>query len=318
MKPLVTYRRNPRSKLVAMLIGLSLGIVGIAQAEPLLSDDLASEFKARGDKAIAAGDYAAAVEAYRKGDKIQHHPVFDYNLARALQGLGHYADALDELERFTREASPELTGRVPNLPALIQELRSNVGTVVLEGEPHAARVRGNESDLGSYVPGRKIRCNVGPLELQVLAEGFAPIHRHLRIEAEETVSVALKFEHNDERAILTIRASAVGARVTLDGRNLGQTPLETKLNPGSHRLKLEHADYDTLETDLVVSARERRSVSYDLPQRPKLWSKWWFWSGAAAVLAGVVVAGVALSTSKSATPGDIQPGVISAPLVSPR
>jgi len=303
---------------MAVLIGLSLGVVGNVRAESLLSDDLAIEFKARGDKAIAAGDYAAAVEAYRKGDKIQHHPVFDYNLARALQGLGRYAEALDLIDRFAREASPELKGLVQNLPALIQELRSNVGTLVLEGEPHAARVRGNERELGNYVPGGKIRCNGGPLELEVIAEGFAPIHRHVRIEAEETVTIALKFEHDDQRAILTIRASAVGARVIVDGRNLGQTPLETKLNPGSHRLKLEHADYETLETDLVVSARERRNVSYDLPQRPKLWSKWWFWSGAAAVVAGVVVAGVALSTSKSATPGDIQPGVISAPLVSPR
>jgi hypothetical protein len=316
MTILPTIRSSKRVAVACALVGLSLGIAKIAQAQ-VLSDVLATEFKSRGDKAIAEGDYAAAAEAYRRGNKIQHHPAFDFNLARALQGLGRYAEALDAVERFEREASPELKAQVPDLEVMIRELKANVGSLVLVGEPHKARVRGNERELGEYAPGRTLRCDTGPLDLVVTAEGFLPIEQHVTIAAGDTETVALKFERRDDRATITILTSVVGSQVAIDGRAVGHTPLETKLEPGSHRLRLEHADRETLETNLVVTRRERRTVTFDLERRPALWSKWWFWSGVAAVAAGAIVTGVALSTSKSATPGDIQPGVISAPLLTP-
>ena len=309
-------RPNRRVTLACAMVGLSVGFAAVAQAQ-VLSDALATEFKTRGDKAIAEGDYAAAADAYRRGNRIQHHPAFDFNLARALQGLGRYAEALDAIERFEHEASPELKAQVPDLDVMVRELEANVGSLVLVGEPQKARIRGNERELGEYAPGRTIRCDTGPLDLVVTAEGFLPIKRHVTIAAGNTETVPLKFEHRDDRATMTLLASVAGTRVAIDGRAVGQTPLEIKLEPGSHRLRLEHADRETLETNLVVTRHGRRTVTFDLERRPPLWSKWWFWSGVAAVAAGAIVTGVALSTSKSATPGDIQPGVISAPLLTP-
>lgn len=282
-----------------------------------LSDSMAISFKERGDRAMDEGDYAAAAEAYRQGDQIQHHPTFDFNLARALQGQARFAEALDSLERFGREASPELLARVPGLDALMTQLRSNVGELILEGAPKAAKVRGNTRDLGEFVPGKRIRCNQGPLQLSITSEGYVPISRRVVITANEPTRLKISWVRVDDRATIRIAASVPAARLSIDGRPMGQTPFETKLVAGAHRLRLEHPDYASLETDIVLRARESRQVNLEMPRHAPLWSKWWFWTSAAAVAAGLVIGGVALSTSKSATPGDIQPGIVSAPLVVP-
>jgi hypothetical protein len=288
-----------------------------AVAQPL-TDSLAISFKQRGDHAIAESKYAEAVAAYQKGDQIQHHPSFDFNLARALQGLGRFAEALEALERFDREASTELKEQVPGLADLLSQLRENVGELLLEGADHSARVSGNGQDLGPYRPGATIRYNRGPLDLLVEAEGFKPISKRVMIEPGRAASVKLEWIAIDYRARVTVRASVAAANLFVDGRLLGQTPIDVRLAAGAHRLRLEHPDCHPLETEVSVTERESRTLTLDLSRHAPIWSKWWFWTGAAAVVTGLVVTGIALSTSKSPESGDIQPGIVSAPIMAPR
>ncbi|HMA94971.1 MAG TPA: PEGA domain-containing protein [Polyangiaceae bacterium] len=278
---------------------------------------MAISFKERGDQAMDKGDFAAAAEAYRQGNQIQHHPAFDFNLARALQGLGRFAEALDSLERFGREATPELLARVPGFDAMLAELQGNVGELILDGVPKAAKVTGNARDLGEFEPGRRIRCNRGMLELSIVSEGYEPISRRVTIVAGKPTRVSVEWRRVDDRATIRIDASVPAARVSIDGRSMGQTPLEARLRSGSHHLRLDHPDCPALETDIVVRPRESRRLTIEMPHHAPLWAKWWFWTSAAALAAGIVIAGVALSSSKPATAGDIQPGIVSAPLVAP-
>lgn len=279
-----------------------------------LTDSLAISFKTKGDRAIDAGDFDAAARNYAQGDQIQHHPSFDFNLARAYQGLGRFPEALDALERFESEASSELKAKVPGLNEMLARLRGSVGVLVLEGDPRTARVFGNGRDLGMFEPGKRIRCNLGPLTIKVEANGQLPIVERVTIDTDQIRTVHLTWVRDDDRAIVTIKASVPATSVTIDGRHVGQTPVEVKLPAGTHRLVLEHPDCQSLTTELIVAPRESRQVSFDMSKNAPLWSRWWFWSGAAAVAAGVIIVGVALSTTKSATPGDIQPGIVSAPL----
>jgi hypothetical protein len=299
----------------ALFCGL-VSCTSVVSAQPL-SDSMAASFKESGDRALDEGDYATAVEAYHKGNRIQHHPTFDFNLARALQGLGRFAEALDSLEHFAREAPSELLGKVPGLDDMLDQLRDNVGELILDGPPRVARVAGNGRDLGDFQPGKRIRCNRGPLDLSIVSEGYVPISRRVSIVERRSTKLKIDWVPVDDRALVTIASSIPAARVSINGRMLGQTPLETRLSAGSHRLRLEHPDSPSLETDIVLRARESRQLTLEMPRHAPLWAKWWFWTAAAGVAAGLVVGGVALSTSKSPTPGDIQPGIVSAPLVVP-
>jgi hypothetical protein len=298
-----------------MMLGLNL-VTPRANAQEL-TDSMAVSFKEEGDKEIDTGNYTAAVEAYEKGDRIQHHPIFDFNRARALQGAGRMAEALDALERFDREAPTDLRAKVPGFDELLAQLRRSVAGLILTGERRSARVSINGRDSGKLVPGNTIRCDAGSFELKVEAEGFRSISKRITITAGETQTVELKWQPIDHRAKIRLSASVPGAAVWIDGRPLGQTPIELKLEPGRHRLRLEHPDTLPLQTEIVVAARESRETALEMPRPAPFWTRWWFWTGAAAVAAGLVVTGIALSTSKSPREGDIAPGVVSGPLTAP-
>jgi hypothetical protein len=56
-----------------------------------------------------------------------------------------------------------------------------------------------------------------------------------------------------------------GARVVLDGKSLGVTPLTVPdVRVGSHPLRLERAGYKTLVTSVVVKSGERARVAVTL------------------------------------------------------
>lgn len=301
---------------VPRMLAICLTLWAFAAEAQDMTDSVAVELKAEGDRAIDSGDYAAAVNAYERGNRLQPHPVFDFNLSRALQGLGRMAEALDKLERFDREATPELREKVPGYDALLSRLREGVGELVLEGQRHDARITVNGRDVGSFEPGKPIRCDIGFVELHVAADGYQPISRRVAITAGEVRTVRLAWSRLDDRARIRVIASIAASRVWIDDRFVGQTPIEVKLTPGKHRLRLEHPDGLPLQTEIVAAPRESREIQLEMSRPSPIWTRWWFWTGAAAVAAGLVVTGVALSTTKSPRSGDIEPGVVSGPLVT--
>jgi serine/threonine-protein kinase len=64
---------------------------------------------------------------------------------------------------------------------------------------------------------------------------------------------------------LTVNTRPAGARVFVDGRVVGQTPLSrTSLSPGSHPVRIEMTGYRTISTTIVVKAGEVTPVSVSL------------------------------------------------------
>ena len=89
----------------------------------------AAEIKKRGDGAMDAGRPADALSAYVEAYVLSKEPALLYNKGRALQALGEYPQALEELEAFDRTAPAELKARVPGLARMIGDLRARVTTV---------------------------------------------------------------------------------------------------------------------------------------------------------------------------------------------
>jgi len=316
MKTLKLAHARPQYvAIVATIIGLDLVTLDARGQE--LTDSIAIAFKEQGDKAIDAGDYASAVVAYEKGDRIEHHPIFDFNRARALQGAGRMAEALDVIERFDREAPAELKAKVTAYDGFLAQLRRSVATLVLQGDKRHARVSIKGRDLGTMVPDKAIHCDAGSFVLQVESEGFRTISKRITISAGETQTIDLIWQRIDDQAKFNVNATVPGAHVWIDGQHVGQTPIELKLDPGRHRLRLEHPDASSLQTEIVVVARESRQTTFEMSRPAPLWTRWWFWTGTAAVATGLVITGIALSTSKSPRQGDIAPGVVSGPLTAP-
>jgi hypothetical protein len=304
-----------RTGIIRGVIVVNLILFSVRVEAQELTDSIALAYKEQGDRAIDSGDYAAAAIAYEKGNQVQHHPVFDFNRARALQGMGRMAEALEVIERFDREASPELRSKIPGYGELLSQLRNSVGELILEGKPIDATITINGQARGKFVPSKPVRCDVGFVELLVKADGYQPISQRVAITAGEAHTVRISWLRVDDRAKVRLIASIPATRVWVDDKLIGQTPIELKLTPGKHRLRLEHPDGLPLQTEILTLARESREIRLEMARPSPIWTRWWFWAGAATVATGIIVTGIALSTTKSPRSGDIEPGVISGPLV---
>jgi type II secretory pathway component PulL len=67
---------------------------------------------------------------------------------------------------------------------------------------------------------------------------------------------------------LTVDSRPKGARVTIDGRVLGATPLSAPgLAPGVHAVRLELSGYKTVTTSVTVKAGEAAKLALTLERR---------------------------------------------------
>src|SRR5262249_9809052 len=90
-----------------------LGVLLVLTIPSMAFAQDAKTLKADGDQAIDRLDFQQALDKYNQAYDKSHDPAILYNRARALQSLNRMPEALDELERFDREAPGDLKTKVP-------------------------------------------------------------------------------------------------------------------------------------------------------------------------------------------------------------
>lgn len=139
----------------------------------------AAELKKQGDAAIESGRPAEALAAYEQAYELAKDAALLYNKGRARMALADYPGALEELEAFDREASPELKTRVRRLPHMLEELRGKVTRLTIVCG-NAATVRLRDRTVGTCpLPASPLIVNAGPAVIEVRADGYVPWRREV-------------------------------------------------------------------------------------------------------------------------------------------
>lgn len=287
-----------------------------AEPAPAPSKTEAEELKTAGDDAMQRLDYASALTAYEKSYALEPNPALLYNRGRALQALGRYPEALDQLEAFRRDASPELKARVPKLDELVKEVQAKVGSLVVQSNVAGARVLVRGRLVGTTPLSQPLRLNAGRASVEVLADGYHPFKKSLLLPSGSTYELdALLFSKNTT-GVLEVSSPVAGAIVFMDGKRVGTVPVQTALPAGEHRVLVRHEGYEEAETSAVVRAGKSSRLDVPLDRPPGITSRWWFWTGVGVVVVGGVALTAALLTERSPDEGDIAPGKVSGPLLS--
>jgi hypothetical protein len=291
--------------IAAVLFVLAIPSVAFAQD--------AKALKADGDAAMDRLDFQQALDKYNQAYDKSHDPAILYNRARALQSLNRMPEALDELERFDREAPADLKGKVP-LGQLLGEYRGRVGVISLKTDVAGARVLVDGKLVGTTpLPGDKVRINTGHVTIEVVAEGYETFREVRDVGAGPPVVVEPKL--TSKTTVLVVQADPQATSSELDGKPGRPTPFELGVDPGRHVLVLHRDGYYDLSSTTDVGVGERKILQLKLEGKP-VTTKWWFWTtlvGTVLVGAGSVVLGIALTTERAADRGDIQPGQVPAP-----
>jgi hypothetical protein len=159
-------------------------------------------------------------------------------------------------------------------------------------------------------------CQLQPGRYSTQTNGFEPWRVRLTLAGGKTRELVPQLKRQDLRGTLTIASPVAGALVEVDGRTAGTAPVELRVAPGEHSITLRHADYQTASSPVVLLPKERRSISSALQQSPRIYERWWFWTGVGTAVATGVALGIVLSTERAPAKGDIPPGQLTSSLVA--
>ena len=309
-----------RSHALALLIAASHLVVAPVLAAPpkvapAAATDEAATLKKQGDDAMLDLRYEDALAAYAKSYALRANPALHYNRARALEALGRYVEALDAYEAFQKEAPPELLAKVPGLKEHVDGVRHRVTEITLTVNVPGARVMLRNVMLGAAPFEHSIRVNAGKATLEVSAEGYETHHRELELKGGEKLTLEIELKAKQTGGMLVIKSDPPSS-VAIDGVAKGMSPLEAVVPAGSHTVTLSRSGYATRTSTVVVVVGDKKTVDLSLEAEKGMTSKWWFWTGVGVVVVGAAVTTTALLMTRDAGKGDIDPGRVSAPLIS--
>ena len=308
-----------------MRLALATSLAIVLFAAPALAQSV-DELKERGNQAMQQTNFGEALAAYKAAlAKSPSEVTLHYNIGRAEQGLANYPAALDAYLAFEKNAPAETRAKVPGLAQLIADVRSRVAEVA---------VRCSVATTGTVVAGeaRSEGCGPTPRTLRVsVPSKTAEIEIHLdsptfRGDAVKvTVSggappsdVLLTVSPVATMGFLRIVATPANAMIAVDGTARGNSPVELEAAPGSHTVDVSADAYEKRRLPVVVELGQRKDLSVSLEKTPSITKRWWFWTGAGIVAAGIVTTVVILAVQpeKSASSGSIDPGQVRAPLIT--
>lgn len=307
---------------IASLVTLSMALAPRGAAAQT-GDDAdrtrkAAELKRKADADFDNFRFAEALEAYTTALGLTPTADLVYNRGRALQALRWYPEALADFERFGREASTELRARVPQLEALIAEVRAKTSSLHLRASVAGARVVVKEAGEGktpwttSVTASREasLRTIAGAVTLLATVEGYEPVRRDLTMPSGGVLELDIVFTRNATTETLVVRATPAEALVQIDGRALGRQPIDVRVGGGTHKVRVTQSGYEPAETVADVKLGEPKLVSLTLSKEAPVTARWWFWTSVGVVVVGGAVLTVALLKEKDPPRGDIAPGQV--------
>lgn len=230
------------------------------------SAELANE---KGLSLVDKHEFADAAQEFIHAYNIFPDAKYLFNAGRAFHLAKNPAEALLYYRRYLSE-STDLTDK-PQVEAWIADcetiLRRTMGEITVAVSPPDATIYidGNKQDGGNPL---KILLDPGQHYLLVECKGYEPYRREFVVEPgrSQSIDVVLK---EVSRTIIKIRSNITGARVFMDGRLVGMTPVEIPdVAEGQLHLQVEAEGFERFEVEQKISKGEVLTIEANLVKKP--------------------------------------------------
>jgi hypothetical protein len=238
------------------------------------------------------GDFKGALAEFETAHRLSGSWKVLVHVGMAEARLARYQDALRTLERYLAlggaevpEASRAIVKReIEGIRAVLAEV-----TIIVEGGDAELTVDGQSIGRAPL----KAPILLGPGEHTIVARrsGFEPGREEVKLTAgmRRTVQLALV----PERGILRVETRPIGARVLVDGREVGRAPWEERVLLGRHTVLARLRGYLEGRSSVLLEGGRAPTLILELaaeppPPRKPWYRRWYVWT----VIGGAVVAGV--------------------------
>jgi hypothetical protein len=250
-----------------------------------------------------------ALASFEEAATARDAPLVQYNIGICQRALGRYVAARRALQVVVTNPAGLDAGQISDTKAYLDEFDKLVVRVSLQIDPPSATltvdgrplVAGDASDtyLGGVAPAGP-GAPLGRAAFVVLLDPGAHVFRAVR-EGHQDALVAKSFHPGETPSLdlhldvlpatIAIKSEPAAAIVRVDSREVGVAPIEFERPAGKYKLEVLLDHYETYEAALDLAAGQRSDLTARLnPYSEPLTKKWWFWTGAAVVLAGGAVA----------------------------
>jgi hypothetical protein len=309
----ISRRTFGRRRLRAALAVLAFVTVPVPPALAASDDDARAAFK-EGTALVERTQWAEALAAFERASGARRHAVTTYNIGACERAMGRYtrarrtfAKALAENDASGGKELPEslvteAKGALLQIDGILVKVTLAVtppeAKVVVDGRP-LEKGDGDKLLAGLRAPGpgealpkspSVVILDHGAHVFTFQREGFADAVVNKTFSPGKSESLNVELEKLP--ATLRITSNRPAALVAVNGVDVGPVPVDVLRPAGTYKVLVRDEGYVPYEGALSVKPGQSSSLKADLaPEKPSIFSRWWFWTAA-----GVVVAGAATTT----------------------
>lgn len=331
-------RRGVRSAVVFALLMVAsasaeLAAPDVAEAQPpAATEEQKAEALAKyleGVELVKKVQWSDALAAFEGSARVVPNPATTLAIGSCERALGRYVRARATLTRALDENTArgsslpessvvEARGFIAEIDRVIATARLTVepagSTIAVDGRPLATLPAGDDGVLrlaagvsppgpGQPTPARSFELVLDPgvHVLTLSRRGFGDVVVNRTFAPGSSTELALKLDELPAR--MKVTSSEAGAIVRVADTDVGPTPVEVLRPPGRYRVVVAKEGFLPYETEVRVKAGEAIELDAAMAvDEPSVLERWWFWTGAAAVVAGGVVLTYALTRPEPEPP----------------
>jgi len=246
----------------ALVLTLSATLLGgalpsAARAQPATTEAARQEARDRFDRGLKLfneGDNAGALAEFKRAFELIPNPLVLYNIGLVYAAMGRPVEAVDALDRVLASPGALAADRLARARQARDEQAQRIARLmVVTNVPAAIEVDNVEvarTPLAAPLP-----VSGGVHVVGAVASGYVPVRKEVTVAGGATAELRLDLvEMQGHVAHVTVRTHLPGADVVVDDQIVGRTPLPGSLTvaPGSHRVELRRAGYDSASRELVL------------------------------------------------------------------
>ncbi|MCB9553763.1 MAG: PEGA domain-containing protein, partial [Myxococcales bacterium] len=256
----------------------------------------ADELAAEGRKLYAAGLYEQAIARFTEAHTLSRDPELLYSVAVSHQQLRNWEKCVEVMTAYIADVPP---GPDPKLDRarttrdLCEARIERDQELVVESQPVGARVFIDNRNSGArgQTPFR-MYLRPGKHRVWVELDGYNPHMEDIEVQKSTPYRMSITLAPRQDLGWLFVDASVKDARVFIDGRSVGLTPLTVpeQLATGNHQVVVERDGYTRFNHSTAVERGQLTRVDAYLVQTESP-TTWRTTTGVVSIVVGALAIG---------------------------
>lgn len=270
--------------------------IDAAAAAKAKSDALVAE----GSRLYGSGNYKLAIERFREAYDLNPDPGLLYRIGLSYQQNRDWSSCVETMQQYLDRqpgrVDPQID-RARTVRDLCEARIERDQKLIVESQPPGARVFVDNRNTGArgQTP-VEMFLRPGKHRVWVELDGYAPHMADIEVQPATPYRMTVTLAPQQDLGWLFVDASVKEARIYIDGRNVGLTPMAapTQIEAGTHQIIVERDGYTRFNQQVVVERGQLARVDAYLVQTesPTTWRTTTgvvsLVLGAAAIAGGVV------------------------------